>query len=62
MPEGPGYRIVFAHLRRDWRAIGIDAVRVRPEAAAELRLIDAVVPAVLATWYLRHFSCDAARV
>ncbi len=63
MPDGPGYRIAFAFLRRDWHMIGIDAVRVPANAAAaELRLIDEVAPAVLATWYLRHFSCDAARV
>ena len=63
MPDGPGYRIVFAILRRDWRTIGVEAVRVPANApAAELRLIDAVAPAVLATWYLRHFTCDAALV
>ena len=63
MPDGPGYRILFAYLRRDWRAVGVEAVRVPANApAAELRLIDEVAPAVLATWYLRHFSCDAARI
>lgn len=63
MPDGPGYRIAFAALRRDWRAIGVEAVRVPADApAAELRLIDEVAPAVLATWYLRHFACEAARV
>ena len=25
MPDGPGYRLLFAHLRRDWRMIGVDA-------------------------------------
>lgn len=63
MPDGPGYRIVFAYLRRDWHAIGVEAVRVPADApAAELRLIDEVAPAVLATWYLRHFTCEAALV
>ena len=62
MPDGPGHRILFAHLRRDWRLIGVEAVRVDPGAAAELRLIDAVAPSVLASWYLRHFTCDAARI
>ena len=62
MPNGPGHRILFAHLRRDWRLIGVEAVRVAPEAAAELRLVDEVAPAVLASWYLWHFSCDASRV
>ena len=29
-----------------------------PNAPADLRLIDAVAPANLASWYLRHFTCD----
>ena len=62
MPDGPGYRLVFAHLRRDWRLIGVDAERVRAGAPAELRLIDAVAPANLASWYLRHFTCEASPV
>ena len=62
MPNGPGHRILFAHLRRDWRRIGVEAVRVAPEAAAELRLVDEVAPAVLASWYLRQFSCEVSRV
>jgi peptide/nickel transport system substrate-binding protein len=63
MPDGPGYRLAFASLRRDWRAIGVEAERVAADfPQAELRLIDEVAPAVLATWYLRHFSCDAARI
>ena len=62
MPDGPGYRLLFAHLRRDGRLIGIEAVRVGPQAAAELKLIDAVAPAALASWYLRHFTCDTGRV
>ena len=62
MRDGPGYRLVFAHLRRDWRLIGVEAVRVGPQEQAELRLIDAVAPAGLASWYLRHFSCDSGRI
>ena len=62
MPEGPGYRLLFALLRRDWRLIGVEAQRVGVSAPADLRLIDEVAPEVIATWYLRHFTCDAARV
>jgi peptide/nickel transport system substrate-binding protein len=62
MPDGPGYRLLFAYIRRDWRLVGIEAVRVGPQAAAELRLIDAVAPAAFASWYLRHFTCDTGRV
>jgi len=62
MPDGAGYRIVFAYLRRDWAAIGVDAVSVRPQDTADLRLIDAIAPALLATWYLRFFTCDAALI
>jgi peptide/nickel transport system substrate-binding protein len=62
MPELPGYRLVFAHLRRDWRAIGVEARRVGPREDADLRLVDAVAPTVQAAWYLRRFSCGASRV
>ena len=62
LPDGPGYRLLFAYLRRDWRLVGIEAVRVPPSQPAELRLIDEVAPALLATWYLRHFTCDSARI
>jgi peptide/nickel transport system substrate-binding protein len=59
MPEGPGYRLLYAYVRRDWRALGVDAQRVGPKAEADLRLVDAVAPSELAAWYLRHFTCDA---
>jgi peptide/nickel transport system substrate-binding protein len=62
LPEGPGYRLVFAHLRRDWRAIGVSADAVSAAAEADLRIIDAVAPANLATWYLRTFSCRASAI
>ena len=62
MPASPGYRLLFAHLRRDWRLIGVEAERVEPGAEADLRLIDEVAPAGLASWYLRHFTCEAGFV
>ena len=62
MPDGPGYRLVFAHLRRDWRLIGIEAERVASDARADLRVIDKVAPASLAAWYLRQFTCEANRI
>lgn len=62
MPEGPGYRLVFAHLRRDWRLIGVEAVRVGPNEAADMNFIDEVAPANLGSWYLRHFTCEASAV
>ncbi len=62
MPDRPGYRILFAHLRRDWRLIGVEVERVAANAPAELRVIDEVAPAQLATWYLRSFMCHASPV
>ena len=59
LPDGPGYRLLFAHLRRDWATIGVTAQRVRPGQAADLRLVDEVAPVGLASWYLRRFSCEA---
>jgi oligopeptide transport system substrate-binding protein len=60
VPAGPGYGLAFAHLRRDWRMIGVQSEAVAPGAPADLVLIDQVAPANLATWYLRHFTCDAS--
>jgi peptide/nickel transport system substrate-binding protein len=62
MPDGPGATLLFAHLRRDWRAIGVEAERVAIRARADLRFVDEVAPAGLASWYLRHFTCDASIV
>ena len=62
MPQGPGYRLLFAHLRRDWRTVGVDAERVAETADADLRLVDQVAPANLSTWYLRRFQCDSSPV
>lgn len=62
VPESPGYRVVFAHLRRDWQAIGVSAEAVAEDAAADVRLIDEVAPANMASWYLLHFTCRSSRV
>ena len=62
MPDGPGYRTIFAYLRHDWRLIGIDAVLARPGEPADLIFIDEVAPANLASWYLRHFTCEASGI
>ncbi len=62
IPDGPGYRLVFAYLRRDWRLIGVEAVRTGPGEAADLNFIDEVAPANLASWYLRHFTCEASAI
>lgn len=62
VPEGPGYRIVFAHLRRDWRAIGVEAEAVKLGRPADLKLLDKVAPAFGAPWYLRHFTCSASAI
>jgi peptide/nickel transport system substrate-binding protein len=62
LPDGPGFRLLFAYLRRDLAAIGVAARRVGPGEAADLVLIDEVAPAGLASWYLRHFTCDRSAV
>lgn len=62
VPAQPGYRIVFAHIRRDWRAIGVEATEVPATSQADLRMVDEVAPAELASWYLRHFICGASAV
>jgi peptide/nickel transport system substrate-binding protein len=62
LPDGPGYRLVAAFIRRDWRAIGVNAVAVRGDQQADLRIVDAVAAANLGTWYLRRFSCGISSI
>jgi oligopeptide transport system substrate-binding protein len=62
MPDAPGDTLLFAYLRRDWRAIGVEAERVPAGAPADLLLIDQVAPTNIASWYLRHFTCDASAI
>jgi peptide/nickel transport system substrate-binding protein len=58
MPPGPGARILFAAIASDWRAIGIQTEAVRSGEPADLRLIDEVAPADVASFYLRSFACE----
>jgi peptide/nickel transport system substrate-binding protein len=62
LPDGPGYRTIFAFLRRDWRLIGVNAVRAGRGEPADLIFIDEVAPANLGSWYLRHFTCEASGI
>lgn len=57
MPEGSGTRILFAWIRVDLAAIGLDAQRVAMNARADFRLIDEVAPARDPAWYLRRMTC-----
>jgi len=57
LPDGPGGRLLFAQLAADWRQIGVRARRVGRNEAADLRLIDAVAPIPVATWYVSRFRC-----
>ncbi|MEK6638803.1 MAG: ABC transporter substrate-binding protein [Pseudomonadota bacterium] len=57
LPSGPGSRLLFAAIAEDWRQVGIIAVRVGMNDAADLRLIDEVAPQRTALWFLSRFSC-----
>ena len=62
MPEGPGATLLFAAIRADLIAIGLDAKRVRNSASADLRLIDEVAAHSRASWYIGQLSCLRQRV
>ena len=62
MPPGAGYRPMFAHLRRNWRQIGVIAEAVAWNAPADLQLVDHVAPVTMASWYLRSFTCKTSAV
>ena len=62
LPSGPGSYLLFALLRANWGAIGVQLVQVPWRATADLRLVDEVASADIATWYLRHFECGRSAV
>jgi peptide/nickel transport system substrate-binding protein len=62
LPAGPGSAQLFDLLAQDWAAVGVHAMRVPMLADADLRLVDAVAPADIASWYLRRFTCKLSAV
>lgn len=57
LPEGVGSRMLFAALRADLAAIGLDAKHVSLFADADLRLIDQVAPSDNPLWLAHRLSC-----
>lgn len=53
LPAGPGANLVWAHLAQAMLRIGIQPQRLGPDAAADLRLIDAVAPYDSGRWFLQ---------
>ncbi len=57
IPKGPGARILFARLRSDFAAIGLNIERVALDQEADLILIDQVATLSSPIWYLSQLSC-----
>lgn len=61
LPEGPGSEILLDRLLQDWGAIGLKVERAE-SGRADFRLVDKVAPASSASWFLRQFRCEVARL
>lgn len=61
LPAGPGADVLFARLRDDLGAIGVEPRRVALEDDAELRLVDLVASYGAAQWFFNRLSCTAGR-
>lgn len=59
LPDAAGSALLFALVEADWRAIGIEAVRVPWDGDADLRLVDRIAPSDRPGWYLQFFRCAA---
>lgn len=57
LPDGPGATLLFGLIRRDLRAIGLTAERVKMAGKADLRLIDEVAAYDSALWYMGRIGC-----
>ncbi|HEX7873163.1 MAG TPA: ABC transporter substrate-binding protein [Sphingobium sp.] len=62
LPAGPGSRLLYQSLRRDYAAIGLTLELVAWDAPADLRLIDEVAPFDSAIWYLSRVGCGPNRL
>jgi len=60
LPDGPGGKLLFDHLARDWGVLRIGLERAAPGKPADLKLVDAVAPSASAAWFLRRFRCGVA--
>lgn len=62
MPRGPGARMLFARLKSDFAAIGLDAERVTYNQPADMRLIDQVADMSSPAWYIEQLSCEMTSI
>ena len=62
MPKGPGARILFARLRSDFAAIGLNIERIALGQEADLEIVDQVASLSSPIWYLSQLSCRASIV
>lgn len=62
MPRGTGSRILFARLRSDLAAIGLEVERVTYSQEADLVLVDRVADISSPGWYLDQMSCRATPI
>lgn len=57
LPVGPGSDLLFNRVKADLATIGLDVRRVRPDADADLRLVDAVASYASPQWFFNRLSC-----
>lgn len=63
LPAGPGARMLYQSLQRDYVAIGLTVTWVeQTDDRADLRLIDEVAPFDSALWYLSRVGCGLNRL
>lgn len=62
LPRGFGSRIIFARLRADMAAIGLDIERVTIDRPHDLRLIDRAADQSSPAWYLDQLSCTVSQI
>ena len=60
-PKGPGADLLFARVKQDLAAIGVQVVRETDESKADLRLVDEVARYPQAIWFLNQFNCGVQR-
>ncbi|WP_229955961.1 ABC transporter substrate-binding protein [Parasphingorhabdus litoris] len=62
LPDAAGADILFLRVQSDLRRVGLNAIQVGPDQAADIRLIDEIAAYDSTRWFLYRLTCTAMSV
>ena len=62
LPDAAGANILFKRIQSDLRRVGLNAIKVRLNQAADVQLLDEIAPYDSPQWFLKQLTCSATPV